>query len=168
MNFMQRRRKELAVKTISGYDPMRKVFDYVQQNATRYVAPMVVAVQDFKTIQIASGLSILYLPTIKEHDIVPVTKGYTAFELGITCHPVDIGDGECIVLPIDSKNGRGLTGQCACLRCVDKVVRRARSEQRDIMTEVTKELSCPVRYITQDYGNKHTGLEESTTKITEI
>jgi len=107
--------------------------------------PATVEVRALSTYRINNEYSVLYLPTV-EGSYDPRADHVKGFELKIEAKPFSIRDGQCIVMPTQGESSKGLTSKCVCLGCIRKVISSTRRKTNDIIGEVLRELSTPVRY----------------------
>ena len=114
--------------------------------------PATIEIANFNTYRVNNEYSVLYVPTT-EGSYDARNEQVKGFELRIQAHPFSYGDGQCIIMPTQGFSSNGLTDKCVCLGCLRKALCDAKKKTENVVTEVLKELSKPVRYksITDKY-----------------
>ena len=123
-----------------------------QWHVPEEIIPATIEIANFNSYRVNNEYSVLYLPTT-EGSYDARNEHVKGFELKIQAQPFSDSDGQCIIMPTQGLTSKGLTNKCVCLRCIRKVICDAKKKTENVITEVLRELSKPVRYksITDKY-----------------
>jgi hypothetical protein len=114
--------------------------------------PSMVEATCFRAHPITQDLSVIYLKVDATLGMVEhVVEGQT-FGINVQCVPMNVYNKRCFVLPVMSRGEKSITGKCACLECLRRVVIEAETNGLDAVKEIWQQFAGPVMITTATIG----------------